>query len=72
MSTGSVSRDGALAVRRRAGDRHGEAETLRDAGDLLHYLGRAGAAHASWQQALEAFDELGDPQADELRARLKT
>jgi tetratricopeptide (TPR) repeat protein len=61
----------ALAVRRRAGDRHGEAETLRDSGDLLHHLGRPGAAHASWQQALVAFEELGDPQADDLRARLK-
>jgi tetratricopeptide (TPR) repeat protein len=61
----------ALAVHRRAGDRHGEAETLRDVGDLLHHLGRPAAAQASWQQALAAFEELGDPLADELRARLR-
>lgn len=62
----------ALAVRRQAGDRHGEAETLRDIGDLLYQLGRTGAAHASRQQALAAFEELGDPQAAELRRRMKT
>ena len=56
----------------RAGDRHGEAETLRDVGDLLHHLGRPAAAHGSWRQALAAFEELGDPLADELRARLRT
>ena len=62
----------ALAVHRRAGDRHGEAETLRDVGDLLHHLGRPAAAHGSWRQALAAFEELSDPQAHELRTRLRT
>jgi hypothetical protein len=38
----------------------------------MHHLGQRGAAHASWQQALAAFDELGDPQAKDLRARLST
>jgi DNA-binding SARP family transcriptional activator len=60
----------ALSVRQHTGDRHGQAQTLRALGDLLHDLCEADAANASWQQALDLFRELGDPQAGELRARL--
>jgi tetratricopeptide (TPR) repeat protein len=62
----------ALSVRRRTGDRHGQAQTLRAMGDLQHALREADAANASWQQALDLFKELGDPQAGELGARLRT
>ena len=61
----------ALSVRQHTGDRHGQAQTLRALGDLLQELCEADAAYASWQQALTIFEELGDPQAGELRARLR-
>ena len=61
----------ALSVRQHTGDRHGQAQTLHALGDLLRELREADAAHASWQQALAIFEELGDPQAGELRARLR-
>jgi DNA-binding SARP family transcriptional activator len=61
----------ALSVRQDTGDRHGQAQTLRGLGDLLHEIGEADAAHASWQQALAIFEELSNPQADELRTRLR-
>ena len=60
----------ALSVRQHTGDRHGQAQTLRALGDLRQELREAEAAHSSWQQALAIFEELGDPQAGELRARL--
>ena len=62
----------ALTVRQHIGDRHGQAQTLRAIGDLQHDLCEADAANASWQQALDLFKELGDPQAGELRARVRT
>jgi tetratricopeptide (TPR) repeat protein len=61
----------ALSVRQYTGDRHGQAQTLRALGDLLQELREADAARASWQQALAIFEELGDRQAGELRARLR-
>jgi len=60
----------ALSVREHAGHRLGQAQSLRALGDLLQELREADAAHASWRQALTIFEELGDPQAGELRARL--
>ena len=50
----------ALAVCRQAGDRHGEAETLRDLGDLSAATGRHQTAHQLWRQALAIADDLGD------------
>ncbi len=61
----------ALEIRRQASDRHGEAETLRDLGDLLHEGGSPGAAGQAWHQALAVFDDLGHPQADQIRDRLE-
>ena len=60
----------ARAVRQKAGDRKGEAETSRDIGDILHHSGQAEAARRSWSQALAIFDDLGDPQAADVRDRL--
>jgi tetratricopeptide (TPR) repeat protein len=60
----------ARVVRDRADDRPGEGETLSDLGDLLHHLGRPSAARESWREALTIFEELGDPRARELSARI--
>ncbi|HEV2376521.1 MAG TPA: tetratricopeptide repeat protein [Streptosporangiaceae bacterium] len=60
----------ALTATRHASDRHAEAETHRDLGDLLHDMGQPGTARTSWCQALAIFEELTDPQATEVRARL--
>src|SRR3984885_11690294 len=62
----------ALTVRRHTGDCHGQAQTLSAIGDLQRDLREADAANASWQQALDLYKELGDPQAGELGARLRT
>jgi tetratricopeptide (TPR) repeat protein len=62
--------ENALAVRRRAGDRQGEAESLRDFGDFLHDGGETQRARERWQQALTIFGDLGDAQAEEVRRRL--
>lgn len=62
--------DEALLLRRQAGDRQGEALTL--AGMAETFLARGDAAPASrhWLLALAIFDELGDPEADEIRRRM--
>lgn len=60
----------AIHVHRQADDRHGEAETRRKLGDLLHDNGDTTQARELWRQALAIFQDLGDPQADELSARL--
>jgi tetratricopeptide (TPR) repeat protein len=61
----------ALAVCRQAGDRHGEAETLRDLGDLSGAIGRHETARQLWRQALVIADDLGDTCiATAIRGRL--
>jgi hypothetical protein len=61
----------ALAVRRQAGDRHGEAEILRDLGDLSRDAGHVLAARRFWGQALDLMDDLGDaPACADIRGRL--
>jgi tetratricopeptide (TPR) repeat protein len=61
-----------LVVWRQVGNRHGEAETLRDLGDLSDSVGRIKAARQFWRLALAIADDLGDPRvAAEIRARLE-
>ncbi|MDQ3885443.1 MAG: tetratricopeptide repeat protein [Actinomycetota bacterium] len=63
----------ALKVRREMGsDRWGEGQTLDHLGEILHRTGQSKAARASWLQALTIFEELRDPQAADVRARLET
>ncbi|MBV9730901.1 MAG: tetratricopeptide repeat protein [Pseudonocardiales bacterium] len=62
----------ALIVYREINNRWGEGWMLYNIGELLHDTGRPAAARASWRhQALAIFEELGDPQAVEVRARLE-
>jgi DNA-binding SARP family transcriptional activator/tetratricopeptide (TPR) repeat protein len=60
----------ALVLLRDVGDRYYEANTLTRLGDSYRDAGdpRAGAA---WLEALAILDELGHPDADRVRARLR-
>ncbi|MBV9142935.1 MAG: tetratricopeptide repeat protein [Pseudonocardiales bacterium] len=63
----------ACATYREIGDRWGEAETLRNSGDILQTLNQAPAAADCWRQALSIFDDLGDARtAAKVRASLAT
>jgi hypothetical protein len=57
-------------VRREIGDQQGKAITLTSLGTALRDAGRLSAAYASWRRALAIFDDLGSPQAVELRGRI--
>lgn len=61
-----------LRICREIEDRQGEAQTLYGLGDALYSQGRVVAAQASWYHALAIFEDLSDPQAVDVRARLTT
>jgi tetratricopeptide (TPR) repeat protein len=52
-------------------DRHNEAETSASLGDAHRDAGDLESAGAAWQHALDILDELGHPDADEVRTKLK-
>lgn len=60
----------ALSLRRKIGDRWGPAETLEVLGQALDANGDPAGARASWAEAANLFDELGDAQAEQVRRRL--
>jgi tetratricopeptide (TPR) repeat protein len=60
----------ARAVRADIGDRHGEARTLCNLAETLHDLGRLAEAQQCWRAALTTFEQLNDPQAEDVRGRL--
>jgi hypothetical protein len=60
----------ARALTERAGDRHGLARCLRELGQVSANLGDLAQARAHWQRALAIFEELGVPEAAEVRALL--
>lgn len=60
--------DRALALLREIGERWGIAATQRYIGESLRALGRP--PHAEWEEALRLFEDLGDPQAAEVRELL--
>jgi DNA-binding SARP family transcriptional activator len=51
-------------------DRYPEAESLTRLGEVHHDAGDRAAARNAWQRALEVLDEIGHPDADDLRKRL--
>ncbi|MER5448344.1 BTAD domain-containing putative transcriptional regulator [Streptomyces sp. NPDC002764] len=63
--------DRALALFRKAGDRRSEAIGLTYLGDTHEKAGALGPALDAWQRALDLFDELGLPEADTLRAKVR-
>ncbi|WP_165449546.1 AfsR/SARP family transcriptional regulator [Krasilnikovia cinnamomea] len=60
----------ALALWRRLGDRYEVATTLLRLGDTRQAAGDAAAAGALWREAGGILDDLGHPQAAQLRDRL--
>jgi tetratricopeptide (TPR) repeat protein/DNA-binding XRE family transcriptional regulator len=60
----------ALGIVREFVDRALEAEVLTHLGDARHASGRPAQAREAWQQALAILDELGHPDADQVRAKL--
>ena len=47
-----------------------EADTLSALGDVYLAAGKQAEARQSWDEALEILVEMGDPQADGVRAKL--
>ncbi|HSL08536.1 MAG TPA: tetratricopeptide repeat protein, partial [Pseudonocardiaceae bacterium] len=62
----------ALTAYRKINERRGEGRTLYDVGEIQYDTGRLAEARASWHQALAIFEDLGDPWAADVRARLAT
>ena len=62
----------ALALWRELGDRDGHSRTLVDLGDAHDDMGNLDAAQAAWQQALDTLEALGHPDAERVRAKLRT
>ncbi|MFF5208662.1 BTAD domain-containing putative transcriptional regulator [Streptosporangium sp. NPDC000396] len=60
----------ALELFRRASHRYNEAETLIHLGDIHHVIQEPEAARHSWRHALDILDQLGHPDADQVRAKL--
>jgi transcriptional regulator with XRE-family HTH domain/tetratricopeptide (TPR) repeat protein len=60
----------ALTLHRQAGDHFYEADTLSHLGDIWHAASEPAQARQAWQQALAIFDNLQDPNADLIRAKL--
>lgn len=60
----------ALGLLRTIGGAWRRANVLTTLGEALNRTGQAGRARACWVQALEVFDELGSPEAAEVRRHL--
>ncbi|MEU7584391.1 BTAD domain-containing putative transcriptional regulator [Streptomyces sp. NPDC041068] len=60
----------AIELYRDIGDRYNEANTLCSLGTLHRDIGDVRAARTSWQDALTVLDELGHPDAVQVRADL--
>ena len=61
----------ALTMARQIGDRYGDATVHAHLGDAHHAAGDAAAARREWMSALASFDDLGHPDAEGVRARLR-
>ncbi|MET7569325.1 tetratricopeptide repeat protein [Streptomyces sp. NPDC005492] len=64
--------ESSITVRRQTADRFGEGESLHQLAKLLHSIGDKDAARMKLDQALVIFEELGVPNADEIRTLLAT
>lgn len=65
-----TSYETAAALYREFDDRYNEADTLASLGDAHHAAGNLAPARTAWQHALDLFDLLGHPDADDVRTRL--
>jgi DNA-binding SARP family transcriptional activator/tetratricopeptide (TPR) repeat protein len=62
----------AVSLYRDLGHRWREADTLTRLGDAHHAVGAPKAAHDAWRRAVAILDELGHPDADPVRAKLRS
>ena len=62
----------ALAISREFRDRHHAARILHSLGEALRAMDQLPEARESWLEALNIFDDLGAPEATEVRACLET
>lgn len=62
----------ALRLYRSTFDRYLEADTLVHIAETYLAAGRSGEAVGTWQQALEILEDLGHPDADQVRDRMDT
>ena len=60
----------AAALYREFDDRYNEADTLTSLGDAHHAAGEPAPARTAWRHALDLFELLGHPDADDVRTRL--
>jgi tetratricopeptide (TPR) repeat protein len=60
----------ALEINRRLGVRYSEAEALDHLGDAYSSSGDLAAAKEAWGSALKILDDLGHPDAEQVRAKL--
>jgi DNA-binding SARP family transcriptional activator/tetratricopeptide (TPR) repeat protein len=60
----------ALRLRRELGHRYGEANTLAHLGDTYEALGDADEARRAWRGALALLEQLREPDAERVRAKL--
>lgn len=61
----------ALDLRRRLGERYITARTLSRLGDAYQRAGDGEGAEESWREAVRILDDLGHPEADNIRAGLQ-
>lgn len=64
--------DRGIEGRRQLEDASGVADGLLVRGQILHDQGDVNAARRAWTDALDLFEERGDPRASDARARLAT
>ncbi len=60
-----------LAICRELADRYHEADTLDHLGDVHYSSGDTDTARRTWMRALRIFDEIGHPDRDRVRAKLR-
>lgn len=60
----------ALSISRKLADRRNEASALTHLGDACQASGERERAREAWQQALEILNELQQPDASKVRAKL--
>ena len=61
----------AIDLFRECGDRYNEADSLASLGDVHQAFGDAHSAQFAWQSALTILDQLGHPDADRVRDRMR-
>jgi tetratricopeptide (TPR) repeat protein/transcriptional regulator with XRE-family HTH domain len=62
----------ALTLARRTGDRYQQARAHRGLAAACHITGQPGEARQHWQHALDLYNNLGVPEAAEMRTSLAT